>query len=234
MPSHFIQRSVRLSLIFVASLALLALLVLTAESIPLLMRRAIYLAPLGIVVWIAWGVVASPKQRVCQLLAKGDLAKAYHLALRHDLRQLVENYLDEKLELPNESLRPSIRRAFDELNLLHDSSADEANHFVETDLRRAMRDSSDEALGALWNTCANLEVVARQEVEFADDHPKIQGIAALLNGLESSTRRARVKLAELSLGSTQGEVEEARLAMETVRRQSEFLLELESALSSVR
>ncbi|MGD9747142.1 MAG: hypothetical protein AB7I98_22065 [Verrucomicrobiales bacterium] len=231
MPSQFIQRSVRVALLFVASLVLLALVVLTAESIPLLLRRAIYLVPLGMVFWIAWGLVASPKQQVRQLLSVGNFSKAYRVASKHALCPLVRDYLNEELDLPNESLRPSLRRAFEELNLLHDSSADEANHFVESGLKRAMRDSSEEALRALWNTCANLEVVARQEVAFADDHPKIQGIISLLDGLEHSTRRARVKLAELSLGSTQGEVEEARVAMETVRRQSEFLLELESVLA---
>lgn len=187
--------------------------------------------PLVILAVLAWTLIdfqPGNAARLRALLQKRAYERAFHLAWRWRQMGLLEQLLSAEMALPSELLRPRIRAAYSELRILHESLHDPSNRFVDKDLRLTMQKRSEEARLALWKLCENLEVVASQKVCFADDHPKMQRISNLLDDLTQSTGQVRVKLAELTLAPQQAELEEARMAIDQVRRQSEALLEWEA------
>jgi len=196
----------------------------------ILFRLLIPLVVIAVGLWFFWESRAPAQQRILNLLRRREFERAYLLASRHGQEDLVRNYLEDHIELPSVSLRSRILAAFTELASLRNSVYDEANTYVNDQLLKAMRESADEARSAFWDICVNLEVVARQKVRFSEDHPKIKRLAHLLEQLADSTGLARVKLAELSLGAKEREVQEAKDAIVNVRRQSEALLEIDGML----
>lgn len=180
--------------------------------------------------WLLWEGRAPVRERILRLLQRDRYERAFRIALRDDHTQVIKEYLDTEQATPSESLRVKLVAAYSELRVLHVSVHDRANVFVNQGLKKAMQESSDAARRAFWDICINLKVVARQKVRFAEDHPKIKRLNRLLEQLAESTGLARVKLAELSLGANEREIQEAKLAIEDVRRQSEALLEVDRML----
>lgn len=183
---------------------------------------------LGTLAWTFADVRFTSESRLREFLGKRRYEQAFRLAAANGQLELLEQLLNSGLMLPSEQLRPKIRAVFSELRILHESLHDPSNRYLEPTLRRSMRERCEEARLALWKLCENLEVVASQKVRFANDHPKMRRISSVLGDLTQSTGEVRVKLAELTLAPQQVELEEARLAIDQVRRQSEALLEWKS------
>ena len=213
---------------FLALFATCTILPFLRPMAPAMIEIFLPLTLLGALAWTFADVHFTAEPRLRDLLGKRLYEQAFRVAAQNRQLELLEQLLNSSLTLPSEQLRPKIRAVFSELRILHERLHDPSNRYIEPTLRRAMRERCEEARLALWKLCENLEVVASQKVRFANDHPKMRRISSVLSDLTQSTGEVRVKLAELTLAPQQVELEEARIAIDQVRRQSEALLEWES------
>jgi len=229
-PTFFTRFLQNLFVTMLWFLGLTLVLMLFRVITPVHLRLLLPATLLGVLLWSLQDPRPARGRRVQALLRKRKYEQAFSLARPSGRLDTVKEFLENELKLPSEALRPAILATFAELRTLCLSVEDPTNRFVDTDLRKSMRSRSQEARQALWKLCENLEVVATQQVRFTDDHPKMKRIALLLEELAQSTGRVRVKLAELTLAPQDAELEEARIAIDQVRRQSEALLEWEAIL----
>jgi hypothetical protein len=223
--AHYIRKS----FIIAASVGAVFFGIMLLERIgTVAIRLTLPLLLIGGLGWLILSVSAPSGARVARRLSKRQFERAFQAAMAKDEGHVISEHLHESLALPAESLRPRIVAAFNELHMLHTSAYDPANTYVSPGLKKAMQESSDEARNAFWRVCRNLAVVADQKVKFDDDHHKIRHLGESIERLKTSAAEVRAKFAELSLGATEAEVEEAAQAIENVKKQSEALIELES------
>ncbi len=229
MPTQKSAQIIRKSLVFTGYvLAAVVAISLLSRIGPIGLRLFVPLLLIGTTIWLLWSAVVPPGSRIERHLHGREFERAFLLAMKKGQGSKICDFLREDLPLPADVLRASMVATFNELRALHASAYDPANTFISAGLKRAMQESSDEARNAFWGICRNLAVVAHQKVKFADDHHKIQHLNRSIEELKVSAGSVRVKLAELSLGATDAELDEAAQAIENVRRQSEALLELEA------
>ncbi len=198
---------------------------LTAMAIvqPMLLRLAVPGLLVIILVWSVTSSLQSPAQNLACLLGDHRFKEAFGLARRHDLLAALREHLQGPLPLPAPGLRGGLEHTFEELATLHSAVHDAGNVYIVTSLIEEFQTATDQACDAFWDLLRNLAVTGQQQAGFNEDHPKIRRIAKLVEELQFAATEARRKLAELTLGASEPERQQAREALEELRQRGEAL-----------
>jgi len=191
---------------------------------PALLRLAVPFVLILVIFWSLSGSLTPPARQIERLADAGRFEDAFRLAIRERALSTLAERFQSGLSVPSPALRSALAATFDELAVLHDAVSDPDNHSIPPSQKRALLQASDESRAAFWNIVRNLAVVARQQIGFRDDHPKIQRVLRLLDHLREAAADARRKLAELTLGATGAEFAAAQEAFDGLRRRGTALL----------
>lgn len=194
---------------------------------PMLLR---FVLPALLAILLAWTLLSSlnsPARQLSRLLQERNFEEAFDLARRNQLLPTLREFLHGELPLPAPGLRRGLGEAFEELCALHGATHDTGNIYIDPALRQDFQTAADNAMNSFWDLARNLAVVAQQQAGFGEDHPKIRRIVKLVESLQFAATEARRELAELTLGASGPDWQQAREALAELNLRREALRQRE-------
>ena len=146
-------------------------------------------------IWLPLNYLAS--NSFARLIGRGEIHRGLSQATAKAQWTLLRRYLSRELELPDESLRPLIVTAVDELISLRGALG--ANNPIPAPLQDQAQTQINAAFDAIYGTCARLSIVAKQGLNVESLRPELEAEAAKLRQLIEATRAASVELGRLTL-----------------------------------
>lgn len=147
------------------------------------------------VIWLPLSYMAS--NSFARRLGRGEIQRALNQATSRAQWPQVRRYLSHELALPDESLRPLITAAIEQLIALQNALGQ--NNPIPAALQNQAQTGINTAFDAIYGTCARLSIVAKQGLSVESLRPELEREAAKLRQLSQATQAASVELARLTL-----------------------------------
>lgn len=154
--------------------------------------------------------------RAYRAFSRGRVAEGLGILVEMNERDALFKYLDSMLPVPDESIRPLIRTAAEELFSLRELLESEAVGFSDT-LHSKLKADTETAITGLWGTCERQFRVADQNIAPATIDAELTAEKEKLKQLGERIADVRTQIARLTLTSGDGAIDG-----ETVRQFEAF------------